>query len=68
TADRSASTASPQEAGPGHGVIGMAERAELVGGRLTARRTSGGGRLVRLVVPRPAGAEDRSVRVGQGAR
>lgn len=67
-ADRSATTAPSQEAGPGHGVIGMTERAELVGGRLTARRTSGGGWLVRLVVPRPAGAEGRTVRAGQGAR
>ncbi|MFI2105088.1 sensor histidine kinase [Isoptericola sp. NPDC019693] len=66
-ADRAVATA-PPEAGPGHGVIGMTERAELVGGRLTARRTSGGGWLVRLVVPRPAGAQDRQVRAGQGAR
>jgi len=67
-ADRSATTPPPHEEGPGHGVIGMTERAELVGGRLAARRTSGGGWLVRLVVPRLAGAEDRPVRAGQGAR
>ncbi|MGF0115325.1 sensor histidine kinase [Promicromonospora sp. Marseille-Q5078] len=42
--------------GAGHGVIGMTERAELVGGRLAARRTSAGGWLVRLTVPRPEAA------------
>ena len=67
-ADRSASTAPPQEGGPGHGVIGMTERAELVGGRLTARRTSGGGWLVRLVVPRPEDADARPVPAGREAR
>jgi len=54
--DRTADAGDAAGAGPGHGVIGMTERAELVGGRLTARRTSAGGWLVRLTVPRPEGA------------
>ncbi|MFE7405345.1 sensor histidine kinase [Isoptericola sp. NPDC057559] len=53
---------------PGHGVIGMTERAELVGGRLSARRTSGGGWQVRLTVPRPEGVTTGASRAGQGAR
>ncbi|SKC75824.1 sensor histidine kinase [Krasilnikoviella flava] len=67
-ADRPAAIAPPEEAGPGHGVIGMTERAELVGGRLTARRTSGGGWLVRLTVPRPESAAPARQRAGQVAR
>jgi signal transduction histidine kinase len=56
------------DAGPGHGVIGMTERAELVGGRLTARRTSAGGWLVRLTVPRSEGAPSAVERAGQASR
>jgi signal transduction histidine kinase len=67
-ADRSAATAAPEEAGPGHGVIGMTERAELVGGRLTARRTSGGGWLVRLTVPRTDGVAVGRAREDQVVR
>ncbi|GAA1719133.1 hypothetical protein GCM10009809_13710 [Isoptericola hypogeus] len=38
---------------PGHGLIGMRERAEFVGGTLDAGPSAGGGWRVRLTVPRP---------------
>jgi len=44
------------EALPGHGLIGMRERAEFVGGTLDAGPTPRGGWRVRLAVPRPAAA------------
>ncbi|MFD6176966.1 MULTISPECIES: histidine kinase [unclassified Isoptericola] len=53
---------------PGHGVIGMTERAELVGGRLSARRTSGGGWRVRLTVPRPQEATAGAAPAGRSSR
>ncbi|MGW8568128.1 sensor histidine kinase [Isoptericola sp. NPDC055881] len=53
---------------PGHGVIGMTERAELVGGRLSARRTSVGGWQVRLTLPRSDDAGAPAARVAQEAR
>lgn len=39
---------------PGHGLIGMTERAALVGGALEAGPVPGNGWRVRLTVPRPA--------------
>lgn len=42
----------------GHfGLLGMRERAERVGGRLTLAHTPGGGTTVRATVPRAAGAD-----------
>ncbi|MCA5892058.1 sensor histidine kinase [Isoptericola sp. NEAU-Y5] len=41
---------------PGHGLIGMRERAEFVGGTLDAGPAPGGGWRVRLTVPRTASA------------
>ena len=45
-----ASSASPAE-GPGHGLLGMRERAVTVGGSLRAGAASGGGFLVEAVLP-----------------
>ncbi|OLT50919.1 hypothetical protein [Cellulosimicrobium sp. CUA-896] len=44
---------------PGHGIIGMSERAAMVGGTLTAGRTPDGAWRVRLTVPRPVRDDDR---------
>jgi signal transduction histidine kinase len=38
--------------GQGIGLVGMRERAEIVGGRLELVQPDGGGTLVRLTVPR----------------
>jgi signal transduction histidine kinase len=45
------STASTTSTGPGHGLRGMRERAELLGGTLTAAATSDGGWEVNAVLP-----------------
>ena len=47
--------APPPPARPGHGLIGMTERATLVGGTLDAGPAPGNGWRVRLTVPRPTG-------------
>jgi signal transduction histidine kinase len=39
--------------GPGHGLLGMRERAAMLGGDLTAEPTSGGGYAVTAVLPMP---------------
>ncbi|MBL0885898.1 sensor histidine kinase [Myceligenerans indicum] len=44
--------------GAGYGLVGMRERAELFGGRLTAGPRPGGGFQVRFVVPVPAPVSD----------
>jgi signal transduction histidine kinase len=41
--------------GPGHGLLGMRERAAMLGGELTAAPTSGGGYAVTAVLPLPPG-------------
>ncbi|MCW2576105.1 MAG: Two component integral rane signal transduction histidine kinase, partial [Modestobacter sp.] len=41
----------PVPAGPGHGLLGMRERAQLHGGRLTAAPRHGGGFGVHAVLP-----------------
>jgi signal transduction histidine kinase len=43
--------------GPGHGLVGMRERAELFGGTLAAGVTEDGGYRVRLELPFPEGGE-----------
>src|SRR5690625_5176258 len=42
--------------GDGHGVLGMRERAQMLGGTLTAGPREGGGFRVRAEIPVPAGA------------
>ena len=45
----------PERAGPvGYGLPGMQQRAELLGGQLTADSTPGRGTVVRLRIPLPA--------------
>ncbi|WP_083260118.1 sensor histidine kinase [Cellulosimicrobium cellulans] len=44
---------------PGHGIIGMSERAAMVGGTLAAGPAPDGAWRVRLTVPRPARADRR---------
>jgi signal transduction histidine kinase len=51
--------AHPDGARPGHGIIGMSERAAMVGGTLTAGPASESVWRVRLTVPRPAPADRR---------
>ena len=41
--------------GPGHGLLGMRERAAMLGGELNAAPTSGGGYAVTAVLPLPPG-------------
>jgi signal transduction histidine kinase len=41
--------------GPGHGLLGMRERAAMLGGALTAGPTAGGGYAVAAVLPLPYG-------------
>ncbi|GAB3164841.1 sensor histidine kinase [Myceligenerans halotolerans] len=53
-----ASNTQPGAPGAGYGLVGMRERAELFGGRLTAGPRSGGGFQVRFVVPVPAAVGD----------
>jgi signal transduction histidine kinase len=43
----------PDAAGDGHGLLGMRERAAMVGGTLTVGRSPGGGFLVEAVLPIP---------------
>ncbi|MFI6133598.1 sensor histidine kinase [Micromonospora sp. NPDC051141] len=52
--------------GGGHGIVGMRERVEVLGGRLEAGPTGDGWR-VRTVLP-PGGARDRPARVAPGPR
>jgi glucose-6-phosphate-specific signal transduction histidine kinase len=44
---------------PGHGLVGMRERAAMVAGTLDARRTGDGAWVVRLSVPRAPGRDGR---------
>ncbi|WP_202869956.1 sensor histidine kinase [Kribbella caucasensis] len=44
----------PESSGDGHGLLGMRERAAMVGGTLTVGRSPGGGFLVETVLPIPA--------------
>lgn len=53
-------TAPGPEAPPGHGVIGMSERAAMVGGTLAAGPRPDGAWHVRLTVPRAAPADRRT--------
>ena len=57
---RSAPIPSP---GAGHGVLGMKERAAMLGGELTAEPRPDGGFAVTAVLPLPDGQDDMSVRV-----
>jgi signal transduction histidine kinase len=41
--------------GPGQGLLGMRERAAMLGGELTAAPTAGGGYAVTAVLPLPPG-------------
>ena len=41
----------PDASGDGHGLLGMRERAAMVGGTLTVGRSPGGGFLVEAVLP-----------------
>lgn len=52
--------APPPDTPPGHGVIGMTERAAMVGGTLTAGPRHDGAWHVRLTVPRAAPADRRT--------
>ncbi|MGO1293676.1 MAG: sensor histidine kinase, partial [Cellulosimicrobium funkei] len=52
--------APPQDARPGHGLVGMRERAAVLGGTLDARRTPDGAWLVRLTVPRAPARDPRT--------
>jgi signal transduction histidine kinase len=47
----------PRPASPGHGLIGMRERAAMLGGTLTAGPDGEGGYLVEAVLPLDAGAD-----------
>ena len=50
----------PPPAVPGHGIVGMRERAAMLGGTLAARPTSDGGYLVEAVLPLEADHEQRA--------
>jgi signal transduction histidine kinase len=52
---------------PGHGLIGMSERAALVGGTLSAGPVPGDGWRVLLTVPRPTEADPRRGRPASSA-
>ena len=52
-------TPAPDPARPGHGLVGMRERAAMLGGAVEARRMPDGAWLVRLVVPRSPGRDGR---------
>ncbi|MCZ0974753.1 hypothetical protein O1L55_32735 [Streptomyces albulus] len=41
----------PTPGGAGHGLVGLRERAALLGGTVTAERTDDGGHLVRACLP-----------------
>jgi len=43
----------PESSGEGHGLLGMRERAAMVGGTLTVGRAPGGGFLVEAILPIP---------------
>jgi signal transduction histidine kinase len=49
--DDGSGSAGEERVTPGHGIAGMRERAEALGGRLTARASSGGGFLVTASLP-----------------
>jgi signal transduction histidine kinase len=49
----------PPPAPPGHGIVGMRERAAMLGGTLAARPTSDGGYLVEAVLPLETDHEPR---------
>ena len=49
---------SPRLVGGGHGIIGMRERAAMLGGSLDAAPTEDGGFQVTALLPVTAGAED----------
>jgi len=51
---------SPTAAGDGHGLLGMRERAELLGARLTTGRTPDGGWRNTLTLPAPDPDESRT--------
>src|SRR5699024_8269241 len=55
-ADDDCRGAAATSAGDGHGVLGMRERAQMLGGTLTAGPREGGGFRVRAEIPVPAGA------------
>jgi signal transduction histidine kinase len=50
----------PAPAPPGHGIVGMRERAAMLGGTLAAGPTSDGGYLVEAVLPLEADHEQRA--------
>jgi hypothetical protein len=49
----------PPPARPGHGILGMRERAAMLGGTLTAGPTPDGGYLVEAVLPLDAQHQQR---------
>ena len=55
----------PESSGEGHGLLGMRERAAMVGGALTVGRSPGGGFLVEAILPIPA--EEPEPLPGDGA-
>jgi signal transduction histidine kinase len=55
-----ASDERPPPAPPGHGIVGMRERATMLGGTLAAGPTSDGGYLVEAVLPLEADREQRA--------
>jgi signal transduction histidine kinase len=55
-----ASAERPPPAPPGHGIVGMRERAAMLGGTLAAGPTSDGGYLVEAVLPLEADHERRA--------
>ncbi|MGM7421325.1 sensor histidine kinase [Cellulosimicrobium sp. CpK407] len=55
-----AGTVPPTDPRPGHGLVGMRERAAVLGGSLDAQRAPDGAWLVRLTVPRAAARDPRT--------
>ncbi|PRX96100.1 sensor histidine kinase [Allonocardiopsis opalescens] len=56
-----------RERGPGHGLLGMRERAAMLGGELAAGPTDDGGFLVTAIIPLVRDGDAGGSRVGGGA-
>ncbi|TGA94414.1 sensor histidine kinase, partial [Streptomyces palmae] len=54
-----ADASAPELPGGGHGLVGLRERAQLLGGTLDAYPTEGGGFVVRACFPHPTGRQPR---------